>query len=90
MYSDATNHVYLTCLRPVLDEFEKTVSNRSKITAREINQSTKSILQRILKPEDIDLNVNLDEVPSFERVDFGYEFTNLKAQNILSNKLSEE
>ena len=75
-------------LKPVLEEFEKMNLLFQRETAdhcaivQDLISFAKSVLQRILKAEYVSLDVNLedeneDKFLPLEKVDFGYEFSNL-------------
>lgn len=99
MYSDHANELYLTFLRPVLNDFERMNLLFQKEEAdhcsllTELESFTISMLRRILYPDSVKLEVDMGHISIFlplEKVDFGYEFSTLLANKRKANMITED
>lgn len=99
MYSDTTNLLYLTFLKPVLSEFERINLLFQKeyadhgIIHDDLVNFTLSMLRRVLQSKYVSLEVNLDAEELFlpmDSIDFGYEFSNIMSGALASKKVVPE
>ncbi|XP_076049634.1 SCAN domain-containing protein 3-like [Oratosquilla oratoria] len=94
MYSDPTNKLYFTFLKPVLDDFEKINLLYQKYEPdqcglhTELENFTLGMHGRISHPEHVRLDANLNISSIYlplEKVDFCYEFTEFLTINRQNN-----
>jgi len=99
MYSDHTNELYLTFLRPILNDFERMNLLFQKEEAdhcsllNELESFALEMLRRILYPCSVKLEVDMHFTSIFlplDKVDFGHEFSSLVANKKQADLISEE
>ncbi|XP_064082888.1 uncharacterized protein LOC135198847 [Macrobrachium nipponense] len=99
MYSDHKNELYLTFLRPILNDFERINLLFQREEAdhcsllRELECFTLVMLRRVLLSNYVKLEVDLNMSSIFlplKNVDFGYEFTSLVSSKKQANLISEQ
>lgn len=99
MYSDHSNELYFTFLRPILEDFERVNVLFQKEEAdhcrlhEELEKFTLLMLRRILYPTSVKLDVDLNFHSIFlplDKVDFGYEFSTLLANKKMLKLITDE